>query len=178
MPERNRLSAEIAKRPVLTSFHDYDDAQHAVDKLSDAQFPVQHVAIMGVDLKLVESVIGRMSWGRAALSGMATFSWFGVLVGLFVSFFGGHENSLVQMIFIGLLFGAAFGIIFGLVSYAISGGKRDFTSRQALQADRYDLLCEAEHLAKARQILELGPAWPPPLPSPEQSATDGETSGS
>lgn len=178
MAERNRISAEIAQRPVLTSFDDYDGAQHAVDKLSDAQFPVQHVAIVGVDLKMVESVIGRMSWGRAALSGMGTFAWFGVLIGLFVNFFGGQENSLIQLILIGLLFGAAFGIIFGLVSYAITGGKRDFTSRQAIQANRYDLLCESEHLARARQILELGPAWPPPLPSSEPSTTDGDTSGS
>ena len=58
MPERNRLSAEIAKRPVLTSFHDYDDAQRAVDKLSDAQFPVQPVPAL--DLKMwFENVLRR-----------------------------------------------------------------------------------------------------------------------
>ena len=174
MAERNRVGDEITQRPVLTSYDTYEEAQKAVDRLSDAHFPVQHVAIVGVDLRMVESVIGRMSWGRAALSGMGTFSWFGVLIGLFVSFFGSDEYSLGQLVLIGLLFGAGFGIIFGLVSYAFTGGKRDFVSRQALKANRYDVLCEQEHLAKARQILGIGSVWPPPLPATAESSAEGE----
>lgn len=174
MVERNRVGDEIAQRPVLTSYDSYEEAQKAVDALSDAHFPVQHVAIVGVDLKLVESVIGRMSWGRAAFSGMGTFAWFGVLIGLFVSFFGSDEYALGQLVLIGLLFGAAFGIIFGLVSYAFTGGKRDFVSRQALKASRYDLLCESEHLAAARRILGMGSVWPPPLPEPLDTPAEGE----
>ena len=73
------MNPDVADRPVLVSFSEYSQAQAAVDKLSDNKFPVQHVAIVGVDLTLVESVLGRTSWGRAALNGMATFAWFGVL---------------------------------------------------------------------------------------------------
>lgn len=162
-------------RPVLVSYDKYPDAQAAVDKLSDNRFPVQNVAIVGVDLRLVETVLGRMSWGRAALGGMATFAWFGVLVGLFVSFFGSEESSVLQLVLIGLLLGAAFGIVFGMVSYAFTGGKRDFVSRQALQALRYDVLCDPELMSQARQILGLAPAWPPVTPAtsptPDPAAT-------
>lgn len=169
------IGSEITKRPVLASYEEYLEAQKAVDKLSDGHFPVQHVAIVGVDLRLVESVLGRMSWGRAALSGMATFAWFGVLIGLFVSFFGSENTQAFQLVILGLLLGAAFGIVFGMVSYAFTGGRRDFVSRQALQAARYDVLCEAEHIGQARQILGLAPKWPPepaasapePTPAPE-----------
>jgi hypothetical protein len=171
MAQRDMIGSEVAKRPVLVSFDNYADAQEAVDRLSDEHFPVQHVAIVGVDLRLVEAVLGRMSWGRAALGGLATFAWFGVLIGLFVSFFGAQESSAAQLVLLGLMFGAAFGIVFGLVSYAFTGGRRDFVSRQALQAARYDVLCDDEVIADARRILHIGAVWPPPLPqAPEGSA--------
>ncbi len=170
------LSA-ITDRPVLVSYDSYTDAQAAVDTLSDNKFPVQHVAIVGVDLRLVEAVLGRMSWGRAALSGMATFAWFGVLVGLFVSFFGGEESSVLQLVLIGLLLGAAFGIVFGMVSYAFTGGKRDFVSRQALQATRYDVHCDSEVMAQARQVLGIGPAWPPVVPPSGPQQDPGSDAG-
>lgn len=162
----------VMKRPVLASYEQYADAQSAVDTLSDNRFPVQHVAIVGVDLRLVETVLGRMSWGRAALGGMGTFAWFGVLIGLFVSFFGSQDSSATQLILLGLLFGAAFGIVFGMVSYAFTGGKRDFVSRQALQALRYDVLCDSEVLGQARQILGLAPGWPPVAPESSAPVTD------
>lgn len=178
------IGAEITKRPVLASYEDYLHAQKAVDTLSDSHFPVQHVAIVGVDLRLVESVLGRMSWGRAALSGMATFAWFGVLIGLFVSFFGSENSQAFQLIMLGLLFGAAFGIVFGMVSYAFTGGRRDFVSRQALQAARYDVLCDGDHIGQARQILGLAPKWPPEPPpasasagSPQPLSEPGEAPG-
>lgn len=161
---RGADTPDVLARPVLASYDKYAEAQTAVDTLSDNRFPVQHLAIVGVDLRLVESVLGRMSWGRAALSGLATFAWFGILIGLFVSFFGSQDSSALQLMGLGLLFGAAFGIVFGLVSYAFTGGRRDFVSRQALQATRYDVLCEAEFLTQARQVLGLAPTWPPAAP--------------
>lgn len=168
-----RMDANIPERPVLVSYSDYAAAQAAVDTLSDHKFPVQHVAIVGVDLKLVESVLGRMSWGRAAVNGMATFAWFGVLIGLFVSFFGAQDAAPTRLVLLGLLLGAAFGIVFGLASHALTGGRRDFVSRQALQADHYDVRCEAEYIGRARQILGLAPTWPPPPdPGPGETTPD------
>ena len=69
---------------VLASYPRYTDAQTAVDRLSDARFPVERTSIVGRDLRLVETVTGRLNWGRAALSGLATGAWFGLLVGLWV----------------------------------------------------------------------------------------------
>jgi hypothetical protein len=68
-------------------------------------------------------------------------------------------------VLIGILLGAAFGIVFGMVSYAFTGGKRDFVSRQALQAARYDVRCDAEVLAQARKVLGIRPGWPPAAPT-------------
>jgi hypothetical protein len=167
---RTPQGPDVTKRPVLASYDDYLEAQKAVDTLSDNGFPVQNVAIVGVDVRIVESVLGRLSWGRAALSGLGTGAWFGLLVGLFVGLFSTTEGSLLPIVGLGLMYGAAGGILFGLVSYAFSGGKRDFVSRQQLRAARYDVLCEQDVMGQARKILGLS-AWPP---APTATAPDTE----
>lgn len=169
MARDDKDQADITERPVLASHDNYADAQKTVDTLSDNHFPVQNVAIVGVDLRLVEAVLGRMSWARAALGGAGTFAWFGVLIGLFVGFFGGQDVSALDYILLGLLYGAGFGIIFGLVSYGFTGRRRDFVSRQDIQASRYDVLCERKVLGDARKILGIATTWPPPL-EPEADA--------
>ncbi|MCX0277666.1 hypothetical protein NLM24_45275, partial [Nocardia zapadnayensis] len=52
---------------VLRTVPSYDQAQRLVDQLSDAGFPVEHVRLVGTDLRLVEQVTGRMTYGKAAL---------------------------------------------------------------------------------------------------------------
>lgn len=160
---RNAINPDVTKRPVLASYDDYAGAQKAVDTLSDNGFPVQNTAIVGVDVRIVESVLGRLSWGRAALNGLATGAWFGMLIGLFVGLFSSGSNSIWPLVGLGLLYGAAFGIVYGLISYAFTGGKRDFVSRQQLIAARYDVLCDQSVIGEARKVLGLGTTWPPPL---------------
>jgi hypothetical protein len=171
---RPPMGPDVTKRPVLASFDDYAGAQKAVDTLSDNGFAVQNVAIVGVDVRIVESVLGRMSWGRAAMSGFATGAWFGVLIGLFVALFSSTGGNLVQLLLLGVLYGGAFGIVFGLVSYALTRGRRDFVSRQQLVATRYDVLCEQAVINEARRILGLSTTWPPPLPKPAADAAPAD----
>ena len=54
------------------SYATYEEAQRAVDHLADSDFPVRDVTIVGVDLMLVERVIGRLTWGRVLASGAAS----------------------------------------------------------------------------------------------------------
>jgi len=173
-----KLGIDVTHRPVLSSYDDYVDAQKAVDTLSDNGFPVQNVAIVGVDVRIVESVLGRLTWGKAAASGMFSGAWFGLLIGLFVGLFSSTSGSVLPLIGLGLLYGAAFGIVWGLVSHAMTGGKRDFVSRQQLQAARYDVLCEQAVIGEAKKILGLGGGWPPeptataPVTSPVEEAVE------
>ncbi|MFJ5779242.1 general stress protein [Streptomyces sp. NPDC093094] len=62
---------EQARRTVA-SYATYQEAEHAVDHLADQGFPVQKVAIIGRDMRLVEQVNGRTGYGEAALHGAAT----------------------------------------------------------------------------------------------------------
>lgn len=142
----------------VAAYATYLEAQHAVDFLSDKEFAVQHVTIVGTDLAMVERVTGRLTYSRVALAGLASGAWFGLFVGLLLSLFAPTESAGIAIIpAIGI--GAAFGILFSVISYAFTGGKRDFTSASQIVASTYALLCAAEHAHKARALLvgEGGP---------------------
>jgi hypothetical protein len=141
----------IAGRPVA-SYHDYAEAQHAVDYLSDKGFPVQTVEIVGSDVHFVERVTGRMTMGRAALTGAAAGAWFGLFIGLLVGLFSSGPSWIGLMIG-GLVLGGGWGAIFGAAAHWSQRGQRDFSSVQALVADRYEVLVADDQAANARMLL-------------------------
>ncbi len=55
---RTRCTADAAEGWPIGSYFTYAEAQRAVDYLSDQEFPVQQVTIVGVDLMQVERVTG------------------------------------------------------------------------------------------------------------------------
>lgn len=134
----------------IAQFGTYLEAQKAVDYLSDNHFPVQAVTIVGVDLKMVERVTGRLTYARVAVAGLASGAWFGLFVGLLISIFGQAEDFSV---FFAVFIGAAFGLLFGVMSYAFTGGRRDFTSTSQIVAGEYRVLCLTEQAGKAIQLL-------------------------
>ncbi len=141
-----------AERVVVGSYGNYAGAQRAVDYLSDQKFPVQYVTIVGSGLKLVETVTGRLDWGRAALAGAVGGFWFGLLIGLFVAIFSTGTSTLALVLY-GALWGVIAGAIFGLITYAFTGGRRDFVSNQQLLADSYDVTVDPTHAESARDLL-------------------------
>lgn len=136
----------------IAAYDTYLEAQKAVDHLSDKEFPVQHVTIVGTDLRMVERVTGRLTYSRVALAGLASGAWFGLFVGLVLSLFSGPE-SFAPPIFAAVAIGAAFGILFSVISYSFTGGKRDFTSSSQIVASTYAVLCAGEQAHRARGLL-------------------------
>ncbi|MFC5993976.1 general stress protein [Pseudonocardia hispaniensis] len=134
------------------SYATYAEAQRAVDHLADSDFPVRDVTIVGVDLMLVERVIGRLSWGRVLLSGAASGAWFGLFVGLLLGLFATSSGPLGPIL-VGLASGLVFGLVFAAVGYGASRGRRDFTSASQMVAGRYDVLCQPRNAEKARELL-------------------------
>lgn len=158
MPTNRR--SPVPKVPTLprgveiAGFEAYLDAQRAVDHLSDKGFPVQHATIVGTDLRMVERITGRLTTPRVAAAGAMTGAWFGSFVGLIFGLMS--PDGIFAMLLPSIVIGAVFGVIFGLVSYAFSGGNRDFTSSSQVVAARYALLVEVEHANAARQLLREG----------------------
>ena len=151
--------SDIPRGQVVGTYDTYVEAQRAVDFLSDEQFPVQHVSIVGSDLKMVENVLGRLTRGRAAMAGAASGAWFGLFVGVLLSLFASKNTNGFGLVIAALLYGAVFGAIFGFVGHALSGAKRDFTSRSKIVASSYDVHCTWAEADKAREVLaRMSPA--------------------
>jgi hypothetical protein len=140
----------VANRPLVATYRTYAEAQRAVDYLSDEKFPVQHLGILGRDLHIEEAVLGRLDWGKAAVAGLVQGLWYGIFIGLVISLFDNQGGAVI--IGCGLL-GIAFGLTLGLLSYAMTGGRRDFVSRSAITATSYDVVCTWEHVEQAKSVL-------------------------
>ncbi|GAB2607512.1 general stress protein [Kocuria arenosa] len=141
---------------VLRTVPTYAQAQEFVDALSDAEFPVEHVRIVGTGLRSVEQVTGRMTNGRAALYGAGTGAWLGLMIGLLFGIF--TLGAWLPVVLWSVVLGAVWGLVLGLIGHALTGGKRDFRSIQGFEADAYDLLVEAEYAGMADAKLPAQPA--------------------
>jgi hypothetical protein len=143
--------AAVGATIAVATYADYPSAQRAVDYLSDNKFPVERTAIIGTDLRLVESVLGRLTTGRAALAGAASGAWFGLFIGLLFGIFS--NSNWFAVLIVCILIGAVWGAIFGAIAHATTGGRRDFASRSSLQASQYAVIADAEVADQARQLL-------------------------
>src|ERR1700742_975335 len=132
------------------SYPTYAEAQRAVDYLSDQQFPVQQVTIVGVDLMQVERVTGRLTWAKVLGGGVLSGAWLGLFIGLVLGFFSPNPWAALVT---GLVAGVFFGLITSAVPYAMARGTRDFSSPMHLVACRYDVLCDPQNAEKARYLL-------------------------
>src|SRR3954454_15350811 len=90
-------------RRSVSSATTYKDAEHAVDWLSDHEFPVERVTIVGTGLRYVENVTGRMTTGRATLIGTG----------------GGALLGLIWGLLFALLFTLDNGSFWGLLAFSI-----------------------------------------------------------
>lgn len=119
----------------ISAYSSYEEAQRAVDHLSDNDHDVRLVSIVGEDLRLVERITGRLDYGKVAGSGALTGAWFGLMMALVLWLVIGNFG-LVDFV-IPVLVGAAFGVLLGIISYAVRPKTRDFTSASTVVAKRY-----------------------------------------
>ena len=152
---QSRLTLEYPMS--LGVFDTYEEAQKAVDYLSDKQFPVENVLIVGTDLRQLERVTGRLTRSKVAAGGAISGAWLGAFVGLIFALFAQDGFALVRVVMT-MAFGALFGLVWALVGYQVTGGNRDFMSISQVVATRYEVLTEHKHVARARELLtEMDP---------------------
>jgi len=136
----------------VARFDDYESAQRAVDRLSDDSFPVDKLDIVGIDVRLVERITGRLTKGRAAAAGALSGLWAGLLIGTLLALFTtGH--AWLGVIAVAVSFGALWGAVFGFVAHSATRGQRDFSSVRALAASHYDLIARGGTVEQAKRML-------------------------
>ena len=148
-------SRSVPTGETIGSYTSYLDAQKAVDYLADEKFPVRYVSIVGNDLKMVERVTGKLSYPRVALTGAMTGAWFGLFIGVMLSFFDSAANNgqMPLNIMTAVLLGAALWMLFAIIGYAAQRGKRDFTSTNQVLASSYDVIVAPDVAGEARRLL-------------------------
>jgi hypothetical protein len=145
-------------RRTVASYGTYEEAERAVDRLADLDFPVERVAIVGQDLQTVEQVTGKLdlpsaAW-RGALSGAIPGALLGWLFGLF-DWANPVVSGLVLALY-GLLIGAVIGAIVGMIAYAMQGGRRDFASLTVMRPQRYEVVVDDEVAEQAARLVGSG----------------------
>src|SRR3954467_5501871 len=135
------------------SYDSYEQAQAAVDYLSDEKFAAENVTIIGSDLRMVEKVTGRLTQGRAVAAGAAGGAWWGLFVGLLLGIFSTNGTAWIGAGLSGLVIGLLFGALFGWIGYPPRRGPRAFTSTSKITAARYDIMCAPAHAEEARAQL-------------------------
>jgi hypothetical protein len=154
---RPRFQQPERPRRVIATFNHYEDAERAVDYLSDHGFPVERSTIVGRDLEYVEQVTGRMTYARAALSGALSGAVIGFLIGWLFGVFSWFDPvvSSLWLALDGLWFGALVGAIMGLVTHALSRGRRDFSAIGGMRAKRYEVVVEEPVADEAARLLSV-----------------------
>ena len=137
----------------LGVYDSYAQAQKVVDYLSDNDFAVQQVAIVGTELKLLERVTGRLTRGKAAVAGTISGFWLGLFVGL--AFFLFATGNGVGFLISTPILGAVFGLIWSQIGFTAvtRGGTRDFSSVTQVVATKYEVLVEHRYFEQAQQLL-------------------------
>jgi hypothetical protein len=149
----------MSTRQSVRSSTTYKDAEHAVDWLSDHDFPVEQVTIVGTGLRYVERVSGRMTTGRATLLGTGYGALVGLLWGLlFAALFTFDSGSFWSLLGFSILVGGVGGAIIGALSHSSRGGERDFSSEAQTRADHYEVQVEDGYAAEAQRVLSTMPA--------------------
>ena len=140
---------------VLKGFPTYPEAQALVAKLINDGVPASALSIVGSDVTLVERVIGRMGYGRAALSSAMSGSWLGLLAGLV--FVVVSPDDFVTPVLAGLLIGAGAGMVVGMILFTVSKGpKRNFRSVQQVIAKQYDVVVSSAAHQAALDAMKAG----------------------
>lgn len=148
---RRISGAGLPEGQVISTYTRYLEAQKAVDHLSDEQFDVSTLAIVGHDLATLEQVTGRLTYPRVALMAAGQGAFFGLFFGLILTMFGGGG---VTAILLTMALGAAFWMLLGVITFAAQRGRRDFTSLSTIVATRYDVMARDEVAGQARQVLQ------------------------
>jgi hypothetical protein len=149
-----------SRRTVKTA-DSYEEAERAVDFLSDQGFAVEHVTIVGTGLRYVEQVKKRMTTWGATLAGAGYGALLGLFWGsLFGIFFTVDSGSFLGVLVYSLIVGLVFGALFGAIDHAASRGRRDFASVSDTRADRYEVQVDDSYVDAAQRMLARMAAAP------------------
>lgn len=138
----------------LAAFTNYQEAVGYVEKMIQNDFPARLVSIVGTDLKTVESIKGKLGYGRVSLSGALTGSWLGMFFGLIFGATGAATEQLVLTnVVAGVVIGAGIGMLINIIRFSMTKNRRGFISGQTVVAKKYEVVVPADRVQDAKKAV-------------------------
>ena len=153
MSPRNTPAA-LPEGEVVGQFKNYREAVKVVEQLVENGFPARLISIIGSDLKTVETLKGKLGYGRVALSGAVTGSWIGLFFGLIFGATSTTEQVVITNLSSGIVIGAGIGMLLNVIRFSLTRNKRSFLSAQAVVAKKYDVIVPTGQLADAKKAIK------------------------
>lgn len=141
----------------VANYSSYEDAQGAVNKIAEADVDVKGIAIIGTELRLVERVVARLTYGRVALSGAIRGLYFGLFLGIAMWLIMPEAGLTIAAM---PILGIAFGMLLGVITHSLTKRNREFQSVQQVLPAKFEVVAPNEVLHDARKALGLGGGAP------------------
>jgi hypothetical protein len=174
--------APLPARRVVASYKSHEDATRAVDYLAENKFPVEHVAIVGRELEVVEQVTGKLTVGDAVMRGAITGAVIGILIGWLFALFSWFDPLVASgwLIFDGFWFGTLVGALIGVFLYFATRSRRRFEAVPMMVPQYYDIVVDELYADDAARML-MGLKLPTRVrvepPSTVKSSTQSPATG-
>jgi len=138
----------VPEGEVIAKFAEYAAAVDCVDQLIRHDFPAPMVAIVGSDLRSVERVRGKLSYGSVAFRGIITGSWLGLIITLFLPIAPGTVTAA------GIIIGAGLGMLLNVLRFSFTRNRHEFSSSSQVIAANYDIVVPHPMADKAKQAMD------------------------
>ena len=142
---------------VVGQFSNYGDAVTLVDRIVAGGFAANLIAIVGSDLKSVERVRGRLTYGRIALNGALNGAWLGLLAGLIFAS-ATSAATFTNDVAAAAVLGAGLGMIWGVIRMSIRGSRRQFLSSSLIIAASYQVIVPTGLGGRAQELADKAQA--------------------
>jgi hypothetical protein len=170
MSPRNAPAA-LPEGEVVGQFKNYREAVKVVEQLVENGFPARLISIIGSDLKTVETLKGKLGYGRVALSGAVTGSWIGLFFGLLFGATSTTEQVVITNLSAGIVIGAGVGMMLNVIRFSVTRNKRSFISAQAVVAKKYEVIVPTGQLADAKKAIKASKATETKKPATKKPAS-------
>jgi hypothetical protein len=154
---KNRIQQlSVPNGQTIAEFTDYAAAVDCVDQLIRHDFPAPMVAIVGSDLRTVERVRGKLSYGRVALQGLITGSWLGLLISILVPVPASTGSTPAVQFSTGaaIMLGAGVGMLINILRFAFTRNRHEFSSSSAVVAAKYEVVVPHPMVDQANRAIE------------------------
>ncbi len=150
---RTRGGGSLPDGTEVASYASYDQALAALEVLSNNDFEVENVSVVGTDLYSVERIIGRVTWARAVSQAVMNGALWGAMIGIVLS-----VNQGNTMVWVGacMLAGALITSCLSTAMFLIRRRRGDFYSQSQVVAGRYAvIISKAAGSDRIREAFDL-----------------------